>query len=79
MKTSFALFAVLCAWAFGAESPAPNWQPELNVRLRVESRDQNFTFNSAVSSPTDGTWLLTRVRVGVKGKFSDALSLYAQA
>src|SRR5271165_4465060 len=33
---------------------------DLQERLRFESRDDNFDFNSAVHSPTDGNWLLQR-------------------
>jgi hypothetical protein len=76
MKTTLALIGFATA-ALAAAAPSA-WQAELNLRLRIESRDQNFTFNRAVASPTDDTWLLTRLRLGLKGKLTDDLSLHAQ-
>lgn len=78
MKTRLIALALLGTTRAFAADAAAAWQPDLNVRLRLESRDQNFTFNSAVNSPTDGTWLLTRARVGLKGILSAATSVYAQ-
>lgn len=54
------------------------WQIDVNARLRVESREQNFTFNAALPSITDDTWLLTRLRVGVKGQVVPGWMLHAQ-
>lgn len=79
MKTFFLALGVASgALLAAADAPTAAWQPELNVRLRVESREQTFTFNSATSSPTDDTWLLTRARLGLKGTLTSALSLYVQ-
>ena len=79
MNNKFLLcVAAISAALSAADAPASAWQTEVNVRFRVESREQTFTFNSATASPTDGTWLLTRARIGLKGKLSDSLSLYAQ-
>lgn len=64
--------------AVAVAAPEPAWQVEVNARARVESREQNFTFNRSVASATDDTWLLTRLRIGLKGKFSPAWSTYVQ-
>lgn len=77
MKTASTLLSFVTA-ALATAAPSA-WQPNLNLRLRVESREQNFTLNRAVASPTDDTWLLTRVRLGLKGNLSDDFSVYAQA
>ncbi|EDY16283.1 hypothetical protein CfE428DRAFT_6186 [Chthoniobacter flavus Ellin428] len=47
-------------------------------RLRWENRSNNFDFNSAVRSPTDGNWLEERFRLGVAIKPVPWLLLYAQ-
>ena len=78
MKTSL-LFSALTGAALAATpATSPTWQPDFNVRLRVESRDQNFTFDRGVASPTDGVWLLSRARVGLKGPLGAAISFYGQ-
>src|SRR5262249_13748407 len=74
----WALIAVT-AMAGEPSSTGPSIQPELNIRLRFESRGQTYTFDRAVSSPTDGSWLLTRVRLGLKAKLDPQTNFYAQA
>lgn len=54
------------------------WQVDANARVRVESRDANFTFNRTVASPTDDTWWLSRLRVGLKGQLAPTWSTYVQ-
>ncbi len=51
---------------------------DFQERLRWEIRDNNFDFNNGVSSLTDDSWLLQRVRLGVKLKPAPWLTLYAQ-
>ena len=71
------VFLGLCPALFAAETP-PAWRAEINARLRVETREQNFTFDDAVSSPTDGTWVLTRLRVTATGPVAAGFTLLAQ-
>lgn len=73
---AFIMNALLACTA-GATDTA--WQVEVNARLRVETREQNFTFNETLPSVTDDTWLLTRLRVGLKGEIAPGWTLYAQA
>ena len=47
-------------------------------RLRWENRNNNFDFNSAVRSPTDGNWFEQRLRIGVTLKPVNWLTVYAQ-
>ncbi len=73
------LAAVIGALLAGAADAADaNWRVEVNARLRVESRDQNFTFNAAVPSVTDDAWLLTRLRVGVQGEVASGWTFHGQ-
>ena len=51
---------------------------DLQERLRWENRMNNFDFNSAVRSPTDGNWFEQRFRFGVTVKPVDGLTFYAQ-
>ncbi len=68
-----------CSVVALAVTDAGAWQVEVNARLRVEARDRNFTFNAATPSITDDTWLLTRLRVGLKGPLAPGWTLHAQA
>jgi len=47
-------------------------------RLRWENRGNNFDFNNAVHSPTDGNWLEERFRFGVAIEPVSWLQFYAQ-
>jgi hypothetical protein len=47
-------------------------------QARAEYRDNNFDFNDGLDSPTDDSWLLNRVRLGMKYKATDWLTFYAQ-
>ena len=51
---------------------------EFNERLRFEDRQDNFDFNSAAHSPTDGSWFLQRFRAGLTWKTSPDFSLQLQ-
>ena len=51
---------------------------DIQERLRYEVRENNFDFNDAVDSLTDGDWLLQRFRIGVAFKPVDWLKIYAQ-
>ncbi|MEY4941438.1 MAG: hypothetical protein RIQ93_3173, partial [Verrucomicrobiota bacterium] len=60
-------------------TPSVKLQPDFALRLRGESREQNVTFNDALASPTDGSWLLLRIRVGLKAEWeAPGASFYAQ-
>lgn len=75
-------FASVIALRAASDNPRASagghWVTDLQVRLRVEDRHNNTTFNSATPSTSNGSWLLSRFRAGLKGKFSAALSLYTQ-
>lgn len=51
---------------------------EFIERLRFEDRSENFDFNSAARSPTDDSWFVQRIRVGVTWKPAPGWSLQAQ-
>ncbi len=51
---------------------------DFQERARVEIRDNNYDFNSAVRSPTDGAWLLNRVRLGLMWTPTSWLQVYVQ-
>lgn len=51
---------------------------DVENRLRLEVRSDNFDFNDSVNSVTDDTWLLQRFRIGVLIKPSRWFRLYAQ-
>jgi len=51
---------------------------EFNERLRYEDRQDNFDFNSAAHSPTDGSWFLQRLRLGFTWKPDPGLSFQLQ-
>src|SRR3954465_9286804 len=78
MKTFF-LFTALAGAALGeTDTVRSAWQSDFSIRLRVESREQNFSFDRGVTSPTDGAWVLSRVRLGLKGQVGAGVSFYAQ-
>ncbi|MCB1275331.1 alginate export family protein [Prosthecobacter sp.] len=49
-----------------------------HFNTRFEGRENNNDFNSAVNSPTDATWLLTRFRVGALFHATSWLKFYVQ-
>jgi hypothetical protein len=51
---------------------------DVQERLRWENRSNNFDFNSAVRSPTDGNWFQNRFRIGVTVQPTDWFTFYAQ-
>lgn len=51
---------------------------DFNARVRVESRNNTFDFNSATNTVTDDNFILTRLRAGAKVTFSPKFSLYGQ-
>ncbi len=51
---------------------------ELVERLRYENRRENFDFNSAAHSPTDGSWFVQRLRIGFTWKPDPGMSLQLQ-
>ena len=51
---------------------------DFNARIRVESRDNTFDFNSATKTVNDDTFTLTRLRIGAKYTFSPKFVLYGQ-
>lgn len=73
----------------GQSTPATASQPlsfwdgkltfDLEERIRIEVRDENFDFDDRTNSPTDDGWLLQRFRIGVKITPLSWLALNAQA
>ena len=51
---------------------------DFNERLRVESRNNTFDFNSLTNTVNDDNFVLTRLRAGMKFTFSPKFSLYGQ-
>lgn len=51
---------------------------DFNVRVRVESRENTFDFNSLTDTVNDDTFVLTRLRAGAKYTVSPTLSFYGQ-
>ena len=51
---------------------------DVQERLRVEIRENNYDFDSALDSLTDDGWLLQRVRIGLLIKPASWLKIYAQ-
>lgn len=51
---------------------------DVQERLRMEVRDNNFDFNKSINAITDDTWLLQRFRLGMAVKPVDWLKIYAQ-
>jgi Alginate export len=51
---------------------------DVQERLRIEGRENNFDFNDALSHPTDDWWLLQRFRIGVLVKPASWLKIYVQ-
>ena len=51
---------------------------DIQERLRWENRSNNYDFNSAVRSPTDGNWFENRFRFGVTVQPVDWFTFYAQ-
>ena len=51
---------------------------ELIERLRFEDRRENFDFNAAAHSPTDGSWFVQRLRAGFTWKPDPGLAVQLQ-
>ena len=51
---------------------------DFNERVRVESRNNTFDFNSATNTVIDDNFILTRLRAGAKFTFTPKFSLYGQ-
>lgn len=51
---------------------------DVQERMRGEIRENNYDFNSAVHSLTDGAWVEQRFRIGVAAKPVDWLKFYVQ-
>ena len=51
---------------------------DVQERLRLEIRENNFDFNDALDSLTDDGWLLQRFRIGLMIKPTSWLKIYAQ-
>ncbi len=51
---------------------------EISERLRYEDRQENFDFNSAAHSPTDGSWFVQRLRMGFTWKPDSSVTLQLQ-
>ncbi len=51
---------------------------DFEEKMRFESRENNFDFNSGLDSLTDDSWLLQRERLGLLIKPTPWLSFYAQ-
>ena len=51
---------------------------DVQERLRVEIRDNNFDFNSGVNAITDDAWLLQRFRIGMMLKPAPWIRFYVQ-
>jgi hypothetical protein len=51
---------------------------EVQERVRLEIRDNNFDFNEAVNARTDDSYLLQRFRLGLLARPTDWLLVYAQ-
>lgn len=85
------LAAMIVALSAGTTPAADSWKPgdpmqvaggklvfDVQERLRLEIRDNNFDFNAAANAVTDDTFLLQRFRLGVLAKPGDWVRLYAQ-
>jgi len=51
---------------------------DFQLKNRIESRENNFDFNDAVDSPTDDSWSLNRVRLGMKLAPLPWMNIYVQ-
>ncbi|MBB5039184.1 alginate export family protein [Prosthecobacter dejongeii] len=51
---------------------------DIQEKMRVEVRENNFDFNSAVNGPQDASWLLQRFRLGLGYSFTPWFKIYAQ-
>ena len=51
---------------------------DFNARVRVESRNNTFDFNSLTNTVNDDNFILTRLRAGAKFTFTPKFSLYGQ-
>ena len=52
---------------------------DIQEKIRMESRENNFDFNDNVDSLTDDSWFLNRFRLGMKIAPTPYMSLYLQA
>lgn len=82
LSAALASLLAPCAFAyvFGDPITLANNQLALdfNLRLRYESRENTFDFNSATKTVNDDNFLLTRFRAGAKWTFSPKFVLYGQ-
>lgn len=51
---------------------------DIQERLRLEIRDNNFDFDNSTNTPTDDTYLLQRLRLGLLARPTDWLRAYLQ-
>ncbi len=51
---------------------------DVQLKNRIESRENNFDFDDSVDSLTDDSWSLNRVRVGMKLTATPFVSIYLQ-
>jgi Alginate export len=51
---------------------------DIQEKMRLEIRENNFDFNSAVNGPQDASWLLQRFRLGLGYQPTPWLKIYAQ-
>lgn len=66
----------------GAPAYAPikfgNLTVDIQEKMRMEVRDNNFDFNSALNGPQDASWLLQRFRLGLGYDVNPWLKFYVQ-
>lgn len=84
----FATTSVALAQTPAPKSPpaAPAYAPikfgaltvDVQEKMRLEARENNFDFNSAVNSPQDASWLLQRFRLGLGYEVNSWLKFYIQ-
>jgi hypothetical protein len=51
---------------------------DIELKSRVEVRDNNYDFDSSVNDPRDASWVLTRYRLGALYTATDWLKFYVQ-
>ncbi len=82
MKTLLLCILLVCVAARADENPLAlvGGKVVLDVqeRVRLEERDNNFDFNDKVNSATDDLFLLQRIRLGLLVKPSDWIRAYVQ-
>jgi Alginate export len=84
--TSSALAGSAAATAPPAPPEAPNPLSffggqlvfDVQEKMRIESRENNFDFNDSVDSLTDDSWVLNRFRLGMKWTPTPFMNIYLQ-